>query len=109
MRRDRLTAKILFLYYDGKRAVLATPMMERKHVVTTSQVVFDPFSDDFFTDPYQTYRRMRDDAPVYYSEQYDFYALTRHADVSEAFKDFETPHPVGSTCRWCSPTTRCRR
>ncbi len=28
---------------------------------------------------------MRDVAPVYYSEQYDFYALTRHDDVAAAF------------------------
>jgi cytochrome P450 len=33
---------------------------------------------------------MRDEAPVYYNEEYDFYALTRHADVAVAFKDFET-------------------
>ncbi|TDH49566.1 cytochrome P450 [Mycobacterium eburneum] len=33
---------------------------------------------------------MRADAPVYYNEQYDFYALSRHADVAAAFKDFET-------------------
>jgi cytochrome P450 len=33
---------------------------------------------------------MRDEAPVYYSEKYDFYALTRHEDVSAAFRDFET-------------------
>ena len=58
--------------------------------MTTSQVVFDPFSDDFFNNPYQTYRRMREEAPVYYSERYDFYALTRHEDVSAALKDFET-------------------
>lgn len=51
---------------------------------------FDPFSEEFFNGPYETYRRMRDEAPVYYSEQYDFYALTRHADVAAAFKDFET-------------------
>jgi cytochrome P450 len=58
--------------------------------VTTSQVVFDPFSEDFFNNPYETYRRMREEAPVYHSEQYDFYALTRHADVAPAYKDFET-------------------
>jgi cytochrome P450 len=58
--------------------------------LTTSQVVFDPFSEDFFNDPYPIYRRMREEAPVYYSDQYDFYALTRHADVAAAFKDFET-------------------
>lgn len=58
--------------------------------MTIAAVVFDPFSEDFFTSPYETYRRMRAEAPVYYSEQYDFYALTRHADVAEAFKDHET-------------------
>ncbi|MEZ0365477.1 cytochrome P450 [Mycobacterium sp. pUA109] len=56
----------------------------------TAQLVFDPFSEDFFNGPYETYRRMRADAPVYYNEQYDFYALSRHADVAAAFKDFET-------------------
>ncbi|SBS72164.1 putative cytochrome P450 123 [uncultured Mycobacterium sp.] len=56
----------------------------------TAAVVFDPFSEDFFVSPYETYRRMRDEAPVYYSQQYDFYALTRHDDVAAAYKDFET-------------------
>jgi cytochrome P450 len=58
--------------------------------MTTSTVVFDPFSEDFFNRPYETYRRMRAEAPVYYSEEYDFYALTRHEDVAAAFKDHET-------------------
>ncbi|WP_428342138.1 cytochrome P450 [Mycobacterium sp.] len=58
--------------------------------MTTSKVVFDPFSNDFFDTPYATYRRMRDEEPVYYSENYDFYALTRHADVVAAIKDSET-------------------
>ncbi|BBZ15635.1 cytochrome P450 [Mycobacterium branderi] len=58
--------------------------------MTTSSLVFDPFSQEFFDDPYPIYRRLRDEAPVYYSEQYDFYALTRHGDVAAAFRDFET-------------------
>lgn len=58
--------------------------------MTTATVVFDPFSEEFFTSPYETYRRMREEAPVYYSEQYDFYALTRHEDVAAGFKDHET-------------------
>src|SRR6185437_1555990 len=33
---------------------------------------------------------MREDAPLYYDEKEDFYALTRHDDVAAAFKDFET-------------------
>ncbi len=58
--------------------------------MSTATVVFDPFSEDFFNSPYEIYRRMREEAPVYYSEQYDFYALTRHEDVAAAFKDHET-------------------
>ncbi|MGE2712719.1 cytochrome P450 [Mycolicibacterium litorale] len=58
--------------------------------MTLSTLVFDPFSEEFFNGPYETYRRMREEAPVYYSEQYDFYALSRHADVAAAFKDFAT-------------------
>ena len=57
--------------------------------MTTTTVNFDPYSEDFFNHPYDTYRRMRDEAPVYYNEKYDFYALTRHADVAAGFKDFE--------------------
>src|SRR5580698_5206155 len=57
--------------------------------MTTAGLAFDPFSEDFFSDPFDAYRRLRDEAPVYYSEQYDFYALSRHEDVAAAFKDFE--------------------
>jgi hypothetical protein len=39
--------------------------------------MFDPFSSDFFNAPFATYRRMRNEEPVYYSENCDFYALTR--------------------------------
>lgn len=58
--------------------------------MTKPQVTFDPFSDEYFNDPYDIYLRMQDDAPVYYSEEHDFYALTRHADVAAALKDHET-------------------
>ena len=53
-------------------------------------VEFDPYSDDFFNSPYETYRRMRDEAPVYHNARYDFYALTRYEDVAPALKDFDT-------------------
>ncbi len=58
--------------------------------MTTSELVFDPFSEEFFNGPWEIYRRMREEAPVYYSEEYDFYALSRHEDVAAAFKDYET-------------------
>jgi cytochrome P450 len=58
--------------------------------MTTSELVFDPFSEEFFNGPWEIYRRLREEAPVYHSEEYDFYALSRHEDVAAAFKDFET-------------------
>jgi cytochrome P450 len=58
--------------------------------VSRGPVEFDPYSEDFFCSPYETYRRMRDEAPVYYNAKYDFYALTRYEDVAPAYKDFET-------------------
>jgi len=58
--------------------------------VTKSKLVFDPFSEEYFNNPFDIYRRMREEAPLYYDERGDFYALTRHEDVAAAFKDFET-------------------
>ena len=43
--------------------------------MTTAEIVFDPFSEDFFNGAYETYRRMRDEQPVYYNGDLDFYAL----------------------------------
>ena len=57
---------------------------------TSDGLEFDPFSEVFFNDPYPTYKRLRDEAPVYYNETYGFYALTRHEDVAEAYKNHET-------------------
>ena len=53
-------------------------------------MVFDPFSADFFSGPYETYRRLRDEAPVYHSEKYGFWALSRYSDVAAAIRDTET-------------------
>ncbi len=58
--------------------------------VSGGPVEFDPYSEDFFCAPFDTYRRMRDEAPVYYSEKYDFWALTRYDDVAAAIKDHGT-------------------
>ena len=58
--------------------------------MSTSTVAFDPFSAEFFNDPYPIYQRLRDEAPVFRSEDLDFYALSRHEEVAAAFKDFET-------------------
>lgn len=58
--------------------------------VSGGPVEFDPFSSDFFNGAFETYRRMRDEAPLYYSSKWDFWALTRYEDVAPATKDHET-------------------
>ncbi|MBY0286845.1 MAG: cytochrome P450 [Mycobacteriaceae bacterium] len=58
--------------------------------MTKPKLVFNPYSQEYFENPYDIYRRMRDEAPIYYDEEEDFYALTRHADVAAALKDHES-------------------
>jgi cytochrome P450 len=58
--------------------------------VDTPTTEFDPLSEQFFHNPYETYRWMRDEAPVYYSERWGFYALSRYHDVIAAHQDWET-------------------
>ena len=53
-------------------------------------VEFDPFSTTFFDDPYEMYRSLRDEVPLYRSETYGFYALSRYDDVCAASKDWGT-------------------
>ncbi len=57
--------------------------------MTTTSVEFDPFSDEYFNDPTDVYRRLRDEAPVYFNEKYGFYALSRFADVVSAHRDHQ--------------------
>jgi cytochrome P450 len=58
--------------------------------MTKPKLKFDPVAQDYFDNPYEIYKRMRDEAPIYYDEDEDFYAITRHADVAAAFKDYES-------------------
>lgn len=56
----------------------------------TDTVEFDPFSKEFFEDPTDIYRRLRDEAPVYFNEKYGFYALSRFEDVVMAHRNWQT-------------------
>ncbi len=58
--------------------------------MNNTSFVYDPFSYELDEDPYPTYRWMRDEAPAYYNEEWDFFALTRYADNLAAFVDYET-------------------
>jgi cytochrome P450 len=53
-------------------------------------VYWDPYDPRFWADPYPTFRRLREEAPLYYNEKYDFYAVTRYEDVERGLPDWRT-------------------
>ncbi|HWI43198.1 MAG TPA: cytochrome P450 [Nocardioides sp.] len=55
-----------------------------------SELYYDPWDFGIDADPYPVWKRMRDEAPLYYNEQHDFYAVSRFDDVSRVLKDWET-------------------
>jgi cytochrome P450 len=59
-------------------------------VTVTSDVVLDPYDYDFHEDPYPYYKRLRDEAPLYRNEELGFWALSRHADVLQGFRNSTT-------------------
>jgi len=48
---------------------------------------WDPIDVDIDVEPYEIWRRLRDEAPVYRNERLDFWALSRYADVEAAHRD----------------------
>jgi len=52
-----------------------------------SDLYYDPYDVDIDLDPYPTWKRMRDEAPLYYNEPYDFYAVSRFDDCERGLAD----------------------
>jgi cytochrome P450 len=52
----------------------------------TSDLSWDPYDVDLDTDPHPTWKRMRDEQPVYWNDRFGFFALARHADVEAAHR-----------------------
>ena len=55
-----------------------------------ADLYWDPYDEEIERNPYEVWRRMRDEAPVYRNDKHDFYALTRFADVEAAHRDPQT-------------------
>lgn len=53
----------------------------------TDVQTFDPYSEAFFEDPWDTYRWMRDEAPVFHHVELGFYAVSRYDDCIEVHRD----------------------
>ena len=74
----------------------------------TTDLYYDPFDFDIDDDPYPIWRRMRDEAPLYRNDKYNFYALSRHDDVSRELHNWDTYRSgKGTTCLlYTSPSPR---
>ena len=56
----------------------------------TDEIYYDPYDFDIDVDPYPVWKRMRDEAPLYYNEKYDFFAVSRFDDVERCSVDWRT-------------------
>ena len=57
--------------------------------MSDNELYYDPYDIEIDADPYPVYRRLRDEAPLYYNERHDFWGLSRFADVEAALKDWQ--------------------
>jgi cytochrome P450 len=57
---------------------------------TRDELYYDPYAPDIYSDPYPVFRRLREEAPLYYNELHDFYALSRYSDVRSGLVDRQT-------------------
>jgi cytochrome P450 len=58
--------------------------------VAVTEPYWDPYNSGQRENPYESRRRPRDEAPVYRNDKYNFWALSRFADVLAASLDTET-------------------
>ena len=58
---------------------------------------YDPYSEDALADPHPIYRRLRDEAPAYYVERYNAWALTRFEDIWDASGNHSVFSSTGGT------------
>ena len=56
----------------------------------TDVPLLDPYDYDFHEDPYPYYKRLRDEAPLYRNDELGFWALSRHQDVLQGFRNSTT-------------------
>jgi cytochrome P450 len=52
-------------------------------------VYYDPYDTAIAANPWPTYARLREEAPIYYNEPYRFWAISRHSDVEAALSNWE--------------------
>jgi cytochrome P450 len=57
---------------------------------STVDVYYDTYNVEINADPYPVYRRLREEAPLYYNETHDFFAVSRYEDVERGLLEAPT-------------------
>ena len=70
----------------------ATSRAEDRPMTTsaTDELYYDPWHADLNVDPYPMFKRFRDEAPLYYNDEHDFFALSRFDDVNRTLVDHQS-------------------
>ena len=64
--------------------------MSAESVIGSGELYWDPYDFDLHANPHPVWRRMREEAPLYRNDKYDFWALTRFDDVLNVLVDWKT-------------------
>jgi cytochrome P450 len=59
-------------------------------VTSNAEVYYDPYDFEIDADPYPVWKRLRDEAPLYWNEKYEFFALSRWDDIDAAMLNWKT-------------------
>src|SRR5262245_35478420 len=109
---------------SGRPAGVSDPATAHTTAATSSgELYFDPYDYEIDANPHPLWRRMRNEAPLYRNDTYDFYALSRYDDVLAASIDAETyssawgtvlemmqdePNTEGAMMIWLDPPAHTR-
>jgi cytochrome P450 len=55
-----------------------------------SELDYDPYDFEIDDDPYPLWKRLRDEQPLYRNGRFDFWAVSRFADVEACLRDWQT-------------------
>ncbi len=58
--------------------------------MTAPAAYYDPYDFEIDANPYPVWKRLRDEAPLYFNEKYEFYALSRYEDVERGLNEWQT-------------------
>jgi len=59
-------------------------------LINDSDVYYDPYDAEIDADPYPVWKRLRDEAPLYWNEAHEFFALSRFEDVEKGLVEWQT-------------------